>query len=115
MIISGSLLCIFLSTNGIASIFLKSAEISSRFLRLPSIAECYVKRKITVTRNAFVCVEFIYPRPPETIIAFIDPWVWNLFTVHLMMAIGLHNTTHSCPWESLLAAGVEECEKADKQ
>jgi hypothetical protein len=50
-------------------------------------------RKITVTRNAFVCVEFIYPRPSETIIAFIDLWFWNLFTVQLMMAIGLYNTT----------------------
>jgi len=62
-----------------------------------------------------VCVEFIYPRPPETIIAFIDPLVWNLFTIHLMMAIGLYNTTHSYSWGSLLAAGVEECKKADKQ
>jgi hypothetical protein len=32
-----------------------------------------------------------------------------------MMAIGLYNTTHSRPWESLLAAGVEECEDIDKQ
>jgi len=32
-----------------------------------------------------------------------------------MIAIGLYNRTHSCPWESLLAAGAEECEKADNE
>jgi hypothetical protein len=32
-----------------------------------------------------------------------------------MMAIGLYNATRSCPWESLLAAGVEACENVDKQ
>jgi hypothetical protein len=30
------------------------------------------------------------------------------------MAIGLYNSTYSCPWESLLAAGAEECEEAEK-
>jgi hypothetical protein len=72
-------------------------------------------RKITVTRRTFLCVEFVYPRSLETIIAFIDLWAWNLFPIHLMMAIGLYNATRSCPWESLLAAGVEACENVDKQ